>query len=242
MSEVIHGTGKPRFIVKTPVIETGAVNSVSDVTVILTLDTFPKLSDIASLHGLIGTLIWTKTSTDLDTAGVIESYNDVANSITVRYWTNGVPEAGKRFFFANIVIDLPYCQSLVEYWYPDGIVKRRLNGDLKTKKKGFYYRAELYFDKYISGNTLSLIRNLYRTDRKSIIFYPRRDNNNLFYEVDIDMDKELSFYQLQHHQGHGGVVINIIGLKRYSEAQIYNIPASTSAYGSNYGTIYGGGL
>jgi hypothetical protein len=41
----------------------------------------------------------------------------------------------------------------------------------------------------------------------------------LFYKVDISPETQIAFYQLQAHQGHGGIVINIVGLTRLDKMQ-----------------------
>jgi hypothetical protein len=111
-------------------------------------------------------------------------------------------------------IDLPYCQRLTESFTPDYIVKKMISGEIKYIKRGFYYRATLDYGRYLHKDEMEIIRYLYESTMNGCGFYPRIDNTVIFYSVDIDPESEISFYQLQSHQGHGGVVINIRGIER----------------------------
>ncbi len=238
MSNVIHGTGKPRFYVKTGILETGKIVSVSGLSAEVDLYNFESLTDLDSVHGLIGVILWSLNASGAETFGVIKSY--ASETVAVKYWSNGAPVVDAEIKFQGIVIDLPYCQRLIERWTPEVLTVKRLNGRIRKKKKRFYYSATLDYSQYLGGDKLSLLRHLFRTDRNEIIFYPRVDNNNLYYNVEI-ADDSLEIYQLQHHQAHGGIRIQIIGLEPYSEAQIFNLLNETG-YGYNYGTDYGIGL
>jgi len=81
-------------------------------------------------------------------------------------------------------------------------------------KKGFRYSAVLDYGRYLHKDEMEIIRYLFETSMNGCGFYPRKDNTAVIYSVDIDPEASISFYQLQNHQGHGGVVINISGLDR----------------------------
>lgn len=240
MSNVIHGTGKPRFFIKTDIRETGKIVSATSTTAVVSLNNFTDLEEYDRLYGLIGCILWTKNNADEETYGIILNYINNTDTVIVKEWTKGNPDVDKDIVLKDIVIDLPYCEQLTESWTPDSIVKKRLNGKLNKKKKGFYYSASLNYSSFIKADVLSKLRHLFRIDTKEIIFYPRRDNQKVNYLVDID-DDTLELFQLKHHQGHGGIIINVIGLNRYSEAQIYEI-TSLSGYGYDYGSNYGIGI
>lgn len=241
MSNVIHGTGKPRFYIKTNILETAKIVSSTSTTAVVALDNFTDLQAFDQMHGIIGMVLWTKNNADDDTYGIITSYINASDTVIVSSWNNGNPDVDAVVNFKDIVIDLPYCERLTERWTPDTFIVKRLNGYIRTKKRGFYYSATLDYSKIIKSNILSKLRHLFRIDRTEIYFYPRRDNTKIYYRVDISESNVLELYQLQHHQGHGGVLIEIFGLERFSEAQIYDI-TSLSGYGYNYGTNYGQGI
>ncbi len=240
MSNVIHGTGKPRLVVITDILEQGEIVSAGSSTVEVTLTNFPSVQALADIHGVAGIIIFSLNNDNEETIAVVTGYLESTTIFTIKYWTNGAAKVGANYYLKDYAIDLPYCQRLTEIWMPDYRLSKRFNGKLKIKKKGFYYRATLDYSQYLSAEVLSKLRNLYRIDRKGILFYPRVDNNDVNYYVDIDPNESLEFYQLQHAQGHGGVIISLIGLERVPEASIYNLETSTTlGYGYMYGTKYG---
>jgi len=206
---VIHGEGKPRFIIPTSVIWTGTDSAATDTTI--TLNGSPNLDDLDAQYGLVNFRVWSKNSSSEDTYGKITAYNDITDVLTVDSWSNGTPPVATSVttFLQTKQIDLPYCQRLTEIFTPDFIVKKMVTGEIKTVKRGFYYSASLDYAKYFHKDEMQLLRDLYNKDYDYFTFYPRVDNPGLSYKVDIDPDSEISFYQLQAHQGHGGVIILI---------------------------------
>lgn len=213
---VIHGTGKPRFVLPTDTLLTDTVTSSNTTTVTLTTVSEAEINQLDETYGLVGLQIWSKNSSAEDTWGVIRSFVASTKVFTVESWTNGNPNTSAAVEFKGRVIDLPYCQRLTESFSPEYIVKTMLDGDLRYIKKGFRYRATLDYSRYLDKPEMEIIRYLYESTMNGCGFYPRRDNTAILYSVDIDAESSVNFYQLQNHQGHGGVIISIVGLQRLS--------------------------
>lgn len=211
---VIHGEGKPRFTIDTPRIWSGT-NSASSATSI-TLNGSPVLDDLNNVFGLINALVRSGTtdSPAEDTVGKITAYNDTTDILTIDEWSNGTPGVSKPVIIQNKRIDLPFCQRLIETFTPDFIVKKMITGEIRRNKRGFYYSARLDYSRYFHKDNMALLKDLFNINNSNFVFYPRVDNLSVSYPIDIDPESEVSFYQLQAHQGHGGVIINIIGLSR----------------------------
>ena len=234
---VIHGTGKPRFVLPTSIILSDTVATATTTTVTLTTVTEAQLTQLDETYGLKGMGVWALETGGTETWGVIQSFVASTKVITVESWSNGNPVAG-AVTLKGRYIDLPYCQKLNESFTPDFIVKKMLNGNIVRIKRGFYYSASLDYARYLHKDEMEIIRYLFEKTMNGCGFYPRRDNTAILYTVDIDPESAISFYQLQNHQGHGGVVINITGITRVDDIQFSDptvlvanaISDSTDAY------------
>lgn len=242
-NHVIHGTGKPRFVLPTEDLlslsglpDLGGANagyydliaSATTTTAVLTSITEAQINQLNETYGLKGIGIWSKNSSGKDTWGVCISFVASTKTFTVTSWSNNNPANNAVVQLIGRYIDLPYCQRLTEYFTPDYIVKPMLNGDIRLLKRGFRYRATLDYSGYLHKDEMEIIRYLYDKNMNGCGFYPRRDNVGLFYTVDIDPESEISFYQLQRHQGHGGVIINIIGINRLDKIPFTDSTVSTT--------------
>lgn len=206
---VIHGTGKPRFVIPTETIHTNTVSSATSTTVVLTTTPSPTLDQLNESYGLLNAIVYTKNSSGAETTGKITAFVHSTKTLTVESWDNSTPNATAALSIKNKRIDLPYCQRLTESFSPDFIEKKMINGELVQIKRGFYYQASLDYARYLHKDEMELLRDLYNKNTNYIFFTPRVDNLAVFYTVLIDPDSAISFYQLQNHQGHGGVVINV---------------------------------
>ena len=213
-ANVIHGTGKPRFVLPSSVLHSNTVSSANTTTVVLTTVVAGQLNQLDETYGLRGIGVWSKETGGEDTWGVLQSFVDATGTLTVESWSNGNPVGSAVVQLVGRYIDLPYCQRLTESFSPDYITKKMLDGSMRMIKRGFYYRASLDYGRYLHKDEMEIIRYLYESSMNGCGFYPRKDNTAILYTVDIDPESEISFYQLQGHQGHGGVVINIIGIRR----------------------------
>jgi len=232
---VLHGEGKPRLWVITDAIWTGT-NSAGAATTI-TLNGTPALDDLDTEYGLANFVVYSYSSSVLTWAKIV-SWNDGTDVLTVDAWNNGTPDNSQTTYIQHKRLDLPYCQSLIETFTPDFVVKKMLDGSIRRIKRGYYYSAALNFSRYINKNTFMLFRDLYRIDYSRFAFYPRLDNQGLVYQVDLAPGTDLTFHQLRAHQGHGAVVINLVGIERLTEVKLYD-PTVEAGYGYGYGQSYG---
>lgn len=239
---VIHGTGKPRIEVSTNVIEYGTITSVTSNSCQVTLNNYTSLKDLDDLEGIVNYIVYTVNDSNESTYGKITAYVDFTNTLVVNGWSNGTPRVNAPYDIQNIIIDLPYCESLIETFTPDFITFKGVNGKIFIHKRGFYYSAQLNYASYMKGTILGQLRPLYNKNKSNFTFYPRSDNLKISYTVDISPDEDINFKQAPFHQGHELVVINLIGVKRLSEATFYNPFASLEGYGYSYGTDYGKGI
>ena len=217
---VIHGSGKPRFGVPTAVIWSGTSGTGHSATTI-DLGSGIDLGALDNIYGLKNFIVWSLSSGTL-THGKVESYNDTTDVLTVDSWSDGTPSNSQATYLQGKRIDLPYCQRLTESFTPDFIVKKMVDGSIRRTKRGYYYSASLDYQRYLHKDDMQLLRDLYNSTISTAssggyVFYPRLDNTALLYDVDVDPDSLISFYQLKQHQGHGGVVIKIVGLQRLAE-------------------------
>jgi hypothetical protein len=242
-TNVIHGTGKPRIGVATPIIHTNKITGVTDATtIVVQLTNAVDLAALDNTYGLVNALLWSYTTANVLTWAKILSYSETGGDfLTVLSWENGEPDAGKDCYIQGYRLDLPYCQRLTEIWTPDFIVHKLYNGNIYRKKRGFYYAASLDYSGYAHKDTVQLFRQLLRIDKTEIYFYPRVDNTSLVYKVDLSPESEIVLNQIQNHAGHRSFIINLIGVERIPEIRLYD-PQVSGGYGDDYGSSYGTGL
>ena len=221
-TNVIHGTGKPRFILPTERFFEGNAVASSTLTQVVVDTPLVGYADLDALNlvvgGLVGMEFWSYNSDDEQTWGVVRSYDNATSTIVIDAWSNSAPEATQAVYVQGRVVDLPYCGRLTEKFTPDFIVKKMYqNGSIRRRKRGFYYSATLDYGRYLKKADMRVLEYLFTTEMNGCGFYPRRDNTAVLYNVDIDPEASIEFFQLAKHQGHGGVVINIIGTARVSK-------------------------
>ena len=238
---VIHGTGKPRIIISTTTpIHTNTVKAV--VSLVLELNSAVDLAALDLTYGLVNAVVYSTNSSGQSTHGKILSFSETAGDfLTVESWSNSTPKVGDACWIQGYQLDLPYCQKLSEGWIPDSKYTKLYGGKIHRKKRGFYYFASLDYSNYIDKETLLLFRQLLRMNTQSIIFYPRKDNTAISYNVDISSDSEILLSQIQHHLGHRNFAINLVGVERLTEIPVDDGDVS-GGYGDDYGINYGVGL
>jgi len=225
-TNVLHGEGKPRLIIPQAFYDAQGIRPAMTDTVGSVYQTYtivfggtPALSS-----ALVGKQLITKNSYDQATKGKIISYSNGGNAVTVDFWDNLLPAAGKTITITNYVIDLPYCEQLVETFKPDLYPVKKLwnTGRKVVKLRGYYYYAALDYSSYTELSTLQPLQDVYNALRtQAMIFLPRRDNPNVNYSVEIDPDSgDLTLQQLTRHQGHKGLIIRLIGLDRLSKVDL----------------------
>jgi hypothetical protein len=229
---VIHGSGKPRFEIATPTVLTDTVASSTATSVVLT--TTADLDTLNTTHVLLNRLVETVNTTSGVTFGRVTNWDQSSKTLNVESWNNGNPTAGQAVVIKSFRIDLPFCQSLIESWSPDFITKKLFSGNISINKRGFYYSAILDYSQWMDGDLVEYLRPLYRNDWKEFMFYPRLDNLNVSYVVDISPETEFSIRQTRGHKAHKLVQIKLIGTRRLADINLL-VPTGTG-YGTGYGT------
>jgi len=164
----------------------------------------------------------------------ITAYSDVDHTITTELWD--YYNVDSDVTVDQYVIDLPYCQSLVETFIPSFLKHPMFNGRVKTKKKGWYYSAVLDYGDYLSLANIDKLKWLYRDDVDFLVFFPRLDNPYISYRVDLT-EEPFTISQRQQHLGHRLVSISIHGIERLASIPLDAnlIPTTTEiGYGKQY--------
>jgi len=235
MSNVLHGTGKPRFVFHPLRTVTLAIDD-AWTTRFIPSDTSIDLDSLEETVGLINRdVTQVDSANDVVTAQIL-SYDNVTKVITTTTFSPHKPDAPGDVIIGDHYIDLPYCESLEETFTPDFIVHKMFNGNIKTIKKGWYYSAVLDYGNYATVDTLDRLKWLYQKNiTYSIYFYPRLDNPNISYKVDLSQDS-FSISQRQHHLGHRLVSVSIIGLELIPNLPLNkNLSTTPQDYGDSYG-------
>lgn len=240
MPNVIHGSGKPRFEIQTPVVLTDTAASSGATSVTLTTTT--TLDTINITHVLLNRIVKSINTTNGETYGRCTSWDQTSKVLYVESWNNGNPTAGQDVVIQNFRIDLPFCQALIESWIPDFLSYKMFSGDIKLTKRGFYYSALLDYSQWMGGSIVEYLRPLYRNDWTGFIFYPRLDNLDISYVVDIDPSTAFQIRQAKGHRGHKLVQIKLIGTRRLADVNLQT-PTETGYGAPPYGGEgYGGHL
>lgn len=237
MPNVIHGSGKPRFEIATPEVLSDTVADVGTTSVTLTSTT--TLNTVDDVHVLLNRLVRSTNTTSGETWGKITSFDQTSKVLYVESWSNGNPTVGQAVTVLNFRIDLPFCQALIESWTPDFLTYKMYSGNIENIKRGFYYSALLDYSQWMGGTIVEYLRPLYRIDWKNFIFYPRLDNTDVSYVVDIDPATAFQIRQSRGHRSHKLVQIKLIGVRRLSDINLQT-PTETGygspGYGAGYGT------
>ena len=222
-TEVIHGQGKPRIVMPTSVLITGTVAALTGGSYTVEISGTPALTDAVLAHFLI-----TVNGDAGATKGKITSYNAINYTVTVASYDNGFPALSAALTIKDIVIDLPYCDQLIEEWefvYSKVKVRKSDKKKLRTLE-GFYYYAILDYGSYANKDMLVDLSVIFTASRTNFYFYPRVDNKDLYYECELAEGAALKLAQLKHHQGHRLFDIELEGLALLNTA---NLGSDTSS-------------
>lgn len=119
----------------------------------------------------------------------------------------------------EVIINLPYCDQLVETFTPDNIVKKLNGGAISITKRGYYYSALLDYGKRFPLTEIQKLDDLYDKDRTLVLtFYPR--TSSVGYTVDVDPEADFKMMQMTFHRGHKGIQIKLIGIVRIDEIDL----------------------
>ena len=231
---VIHGSGKPRIEITTTNIYSDTVHASNISTTTVRLVTGTDLDLLDDNKILKNRLITTLNSTSEVTMGRILSWENVTDILTVDSWSNGIPVAAAVLTIGSFRIDLPFCQSLIENWTPDFITRKLANGNINFIKRGFYYSVILDYSQYADGDLVEDFATIFKTLYKDFTFYPRLDNTDIAYVVDLSPETTLQLAQAKGHRFHKLLRIELIGTRRLSDVNLKQ-PADTGYGYAPYG-------
>jgi hypothetical protein len=226
--EVIHGEGKPRIVASDVQEHSDIVADATSTTVTLTTGG----SDSVIVGRLVNSV---NGDGDITTAKAL-SYDGGSKVVTIDEWIGGIPAVTKAVSFLGKVVDLPYCQALIESFGVDQYSKKLYaTGRIEKTRRGFYYFATLDYNRYFSKEDMEQIEILLNTSQGDMLFYPRRDNASVNYLVSFPDDFVLQWQQRQFHSGHRLVVIQLEGVERKTDIDLSSLPSDVvRGYGEDY--------
>ena len=133
------------------------------------------------------------------------------------------------------IVELPHTEMLIERYKEEGKSFDMWKGRKFKRIDGFRYSAELDYSSYMHRTVLEAMQPIFTSKRRNMIFYPRIDNDTVFYYIDLADDYELEMSHLSRHLGHRGIKLNLIGLDRLS-----TVPLDQLKVWYGYGSLYGG--
>lgn len=206
-TQVLHGEGEPRIVIpEDTAVLNGYTTAINDLVV--------TVSSATLTDAILNKQLITTNNFNVETKGKIIAYNNTTKKITVKEWDNLKPIAAS-FSIRNEVIDLPYCQELYEAFTPIFYAEKELwdTGELIKDIRGFRYRAQFNYSKYINAATIAQLQNIYNANRVNKFWVmPRQDNMAVYYKCEIG-DDDLELAQLKFFQGHKYVSFNFKGLE-----------------------------
>lgn len=244
--EVIHGQGTPRLIVEldTPLLDwTYVYNPVQPVGYTVKLNASAVLS-----QNMIGYMLEVRVDKYGEIVfcanGKITDIDATNKIVTVDRWY--VPYIGNQtpgaFYVVgslgqvrikDLVVDLPYCETLIEKFKEDSVKHSLYNGKKTKRVKGFWYSATLDYSSYMSKATVEALHPIFQINRRNMTLYPRNDNPNIFYKVDLADDFEFTMAQIKKHLGHKSISVELEGLERLKTLNL--LTEDPAGYGDSYG-------
>ena len=213
--KVLHGSGKPRLVYETSTVavDLGTASKVGDFYINFWRST--SLTDAIVNKGLFG----------LNSSGEVTwtRITSVSGS-TVNHtgYSNGLPVKTENFSYKYDVYDLPYCQNnLIETFTPDFITHRLYNGTISTTIRGWWYSVILDYSRRITADQANVFASLFDKDRTAnVVLYPRLDNLNFGYSVELDPETELTLAQKPFHRANKLFKIKLNGITRLDEVPL----------------------
>ena len=231
---VVTGVGTPRIVKEFAVLFTSnaATTTYSGLSVVdsngLSSLILPKMRIRGKQTGTLGDKgVWAK----------VVSVNVGTNTIAVDEWIGGVPTNGKAFTIDGWVGDLPRSQAMTETFTPDALRHEHYNFSIRSRLRGYRYRAEIRYDQFITQDGLNAVKEVLThnpTDiEERLIFYPRKDKPGKNYNAFLEGDLRFRLHPSQ--EGHADFSIVLTG--RDLESAPGQFIADNYGYGfaSNYG-------
>lgn len=212
--KVLHGVGQPRLVYKTDVVlNLGNVLEIKP--------NYIRVSQTPN-QSMINTAVYTTNNDEEDTWARITDV-DVDNKLIYHTtFSNIFPRLNALAQSKYTVYDLPYSQnSLQEIFTPDFIVHTMYNGTKETTIRGWWYQAILDYSRKITAEEALKFANLFKSSRDyDVIFYPRLDNFNINYKVELDPESILNIAQKPFHRANKNFQIQLNGVARLSEVPL----------------------
>jgi len=227
----INGSGKPRVLV---IKNNAAYTSSSSTTFTATTVAIGGTVSLATVRaGMRARSYVTRASLpSLEVYGRITAVNDSTDTITVAEWVGGTPTDGQVVTVDGYVIDLPYCQGLVETFSPDQLIHSLYRSRKASVFYGWKYSVTLDYSVWIAADTLiNLSQALNISAGDKIVLIPRVDKPGTSYNVIYSGD--ISLQRFGYGPGHKGVQLSFVSTENVAW------PIPTSGYGFGYGTNYG---
>lgn len=225
----ISGEGRPRVVViwpnelssiignDPPVYTSTSVTSTNIGLTAVKLNM--RVASYRVISGQPNRLVWGKV-TAIDT-----------NELTVDQWVGGTPTDGQYCFMNGWVIDLPYCQELLETFTPDQLVHSLFRSRREVVFFGWKYAAQLNYSDFIRADVLLALRpalNMREFDR--LLLIPRVDRMMRQYNVMYDGEVQIARHATR---GHKKVVF------RFKAKENVQFPIPTKGWGYGYGKAFG---
>ena len=206
---VLHGSGKPRLVYRTPSTATslGRIGSIGDGY--LTMRDDPPTT-------IVNMGIFGENSDGEETWARVVSVNVSSGRIYHTTFSNRNPIVNTTAYYKYTVYDLPYCQNnLIETFTPDFITHRLYNGTISTTIRGWWYSVILDYSRRITADQASLFNALFHIDRSyDVYLYPRMDNLAMGYKVEPDPETEIALAQKPFHTANKLFKIKLNGVSR----------------------------
>ena len=117
-------------------------------------------------------------------------------------------------YVLGTIYDLPYAQILDEGFTEDVRFKKlKQGGVIKKDVKGFYYEANLNYDKIATTEIYNIVATLLNL-KDSFVLIPRRDQPLAAYSVHFTQGFKMKFRQKAFHQGNQGLTMELTGAER----------------------------
>lgn len=118
---------------------------------------------------------------------------------------------------SQTTIELPYCESLIETFEPEIYQQKLYNGTITSRIAGWWYRAKLSYQQYLSTEDLQLLGSgaaqlFTNSDRGVIRLYPY--SSSVYYVVELAADQPLILQHRPFNVGLAGIELNFIGTTR----------------------------